>query len=495
MDPGMVVPMYEAPARYRGGKEDSTDWDTDARNHVDTMPRPSGDICDCLALCRRPLKLRRPPNFRQLARYSENSRRSLPFGVVWLVRDVCGLICASFTWLLILYAEFVVTCVIVQQAPSPAFSWIAGIIFQIFAINAIWSHWKAVTTDPGTVPLGNATRDAAMQLQVASGSPYPIKVVRCPKCYCVKPDRTHHCRICNRCIRKMDHHCPWVNNCVGEGNQKYFVLFTMYICLMSVWAIYMSAHFIIMCIGSDWEVAPTRKLVLPPRTLILSHPKILVICGSVCAAENGFSSVSTTLLVIFLLIEGVMFGLFTAIMFSEQMQSIYNDETVSCRVSSFLSPHQHAFSLATNTTPTPSLASGWLDFSPSSTGLLCLGLVCEAVLFGLFTLIMCTSQFCGLCHDETTIESLQKGSKIRVQRSATEAIGSVMGGPFSWRWFSPFVPPLPLSLVIPSPDASEDRMTDVVITSNNQSEMAPLRSNDELNDAQYRRFDVPGNMV
>lgn len=33
--------------------------------------------------------------------------------------------------------------------------------------------------------------------------------VQCKKCNFPKPNRTHHCSICNQCILKMDHHCPW----------------------------------------------------------------------------------------------------------------------------------------------------------------------------------------------------------------------------------------------------------------------------------------------
>jgi len=32
-------------------------------------------------------------------------------------------------------------------------------------------------------------------------------VRRCEHCKAVKPLRTHHCNVCNRCVFLMDHHC------------------------------------------------------------------------------------------------------------------------------------------------------------------------------------------------------------------------------------------------------------------------------------------------
>jgi len=43
-----------------------------------------------------------------------------------------------------------------------------------------------------------------------------------------KPDRAHHCKLCNKCVLKMDHHCPWVGNCIGFNNHKYFICLVFY---------------------------------------------------------------------------------------------------------------------------------------------------------------------------------------------------------------------------------------------------------------------------
>ncbi|KAF9777555.1 DHHC palmitoyltransferase-domain-containing protein [Thelephora terrestris] len=61
----------------------------------------------------------------------------------------------------------------------------------------------------------------------------------CKKCWAAKPERSHHCSICRRCVLKMDHHCQWMaNKCIGHRTYPAFIHFLTCVVLM---AMYMSA--------------------------------------------------------------------------------------------------------------------------------------------------------------------------------------------------------------------------------------------------------------
>ncbi|UYV83813.1 ZDHHC7 [Cordylochernes scorpioides] len=101
--------------------------------------------------------------------------------------------------------------------------YVARVPLEIFHQTLQWRQ-----KHHGAVPQGTLTKDAIQQLGLKEGQ----IIYKCPKCISIKPERAHHCSVCQRCIRKMDHHCPWVNNCVGEKNQKFFVLFTNFLGLI-----------------------------------------------------------------------------------------------------------------------------------------------------------------------------------------------------------------------------------------------------------------------
>ncbi|KAM9568785.1 palmitoyltransferase ZDHHC7-like isoform 1-T3 [Salvelinus alpinus] len=213
---------------------------------------------------------------------------------VWFIQDGCGMVCAFITWFLVLYADFVVTFVMLLPSKSFWYAVVNGVVFNCLAVLALSSHLRTMLTDPGAVPKGNATKKYMESLKLKPGE----VIYKCPKCCSIKPERAHHCSICKRCIRKMDHHCPWVNNCVGENNQRFFVLFTMYIAMISTHALTLSGYQFVTCVKVQW---------------------------SEC---SDFSPPVTVMLMIFLCLEGLLFLSFTAIMFGTQVHSICNDETV-----------------------------------------------------------------------------------------------------------------------------------------------------------------------
>jgi palmitoyltransferase len=50
----------------------------------------------------------------------------------------------------------------------------------------------------------------------------------CRICDHQKPERTHHCSTCGKCIKKMDHHCIWMSVCVNYDNHGDFVRFLFF---------------------------------------------------------------------------------------------------------------------------------------------------------------------------------------------------------------------------------------------------------------------------
>ena len=220
---------------------------------------------------------------------------------IWLQCDCCGWVCVIFTWLLLLFACFVANTALFVPFLDGSFIGKANIgLFNAFVVLALWSHFRAMTTDPGAVP-----KEALPLDYYESGCQLQERHNVCKRCQHYKPPRAHHCSICQRCVVRMDHHCPWINNCVGVANHKFFVLFCFYVMCSALHANGLMMYRALHCMHHS-SLNPSQRLV---------EPDYCKLSGS------GF------ILLIFLCIEAILFGLFTMCMLCDQYSVVFSSQT------------------------------------------------------------------------------------------------------------------------------------------------------------------------
>lgn len=211
------------------------------------------------------------------------------------VKDPCGIICVFVTYGAVFYADYVVIRWIVLQTMFDSL-WgpFNAVVFNTIVFLLLMSHIRAVFSDPGVVPLPQNRVDFSDIHSAEAGCDHVDWTV-CTRCEMYRPPRAHHCRICKRCIRRMDHHCPWINNCVGERNQKYFMQFLVYVGILSGYAIVL---------------------------VVISWIKECPDCDSTVLLKQ-----SRIMHCIILLLESALFGMFVAAILIDQLQAIFGDET------------------------------------------------------------------------------------------------------------------------------------------------------------------------
>ncbi|KAG9454640.1 hypothetical protein H6P81_007544 [Aristolochia fimbriata] len=103
-----------------------------------------------------------------------------------------------------------------------------AIVFTFLVAMSTVTYGVAIARDPGHIPASFMPdiEDAESPIHEIKRKGGDLRY--CQKCSHYKPPRAHHCRVCKRCVLRMDHHCVWINNCVGHANYKIFFVFVLY---------------------------------------------------------------------------------------------------------------------------------------------------------------------------------------------------------------------------------------------------------------------------
>eukprot|EP00924_Labyrinthula_sp_SR-Ha-C_P014923 maker-scaffold_9-snap-gene-2.66-mRNA-1 protein AED:0.02 eAED:0.02 QI:0/0.66/0.5/1/1/1/4/179/667 len=100
-------------------------------------------------------------------------------------------------------------------------------LFTVLASVGMWISWASLQRkDPGYIKRLNGAFTSKgeylhdMYKEVMSKG---LEVPVCTTCEIVRPLRSKHDRISDRCLEKFDHFCPWVGQPIAKENYLYFV--------------------------------------------------------------------------------------------------------------------------------------------------------------------------------------------------------------------------------------------------------------------------------
>ena len=126
------------------------------------------------------------------------------------------------------YYAYVVAVVLTAMSSHLTEQLVCGLVYHVICLMFVWTYYKVVSTPPGQVPtawklassdverLTGAKSEEEWKAVLASlGNQIGCQVKQrsvqnavryCEKCLSIKPDRSHHCSVCEVCTLKMDHH-------------------------------------------------------------------------------------------------------------------------------------------------------------------------------------------------------------------------------------------------------------------------------------------------
>mmetsp|Transcript_54005 Transcript_54005/g.157666 ORF Transcript_54005/g.157666 Transcript_54005/m.157666 type:complete len:486 (-) Transcript_54005:37-1494(-) len=182
----------------------------------------------------------RAEDFDSLEYYHDRS--GIRFGELSKLLQVATVV-ATVMFLYVLYVYMHCLRLLQLDLPSPARkmddvnrAYAQMTVFHLFTALLLYCLGRCILTHPGGIPDGGSwdLRTEAEDWEREEGGVSMIETKHsgerrhCKWCLKYKPDRCHHCRVCNMCVLRMDHHCPWLGNTVGWANHKFFILFLAY---------------------------------------------------------------------------------------------------------------------------------------------------------------------------------------------------------------------------------------------------------------------------